>query len=492
MRQLLRSIVLVSLSTMGITGVSILRNKLLAVMLGPGGVGLVAQILGLQMFAVGVVPLGMQTGALRYIARYRAQDPELLARFVATSARLFMWLSLAGTALCLVFLRPITAWAMESTVYAVLVIPPLLGIPFLVQTQMWLTFVQAGLDIKSYSRALIITSILGFIVLVPLVLVWRLKGASIHLFLFAVFGYFVARWHANRAMTPELRRQIASARFDWSSTRDLSRFGLANLLPFALTLGFPFVIRAQIVHDMGLTANGIYQALFAISTQYLAVPLNAMTTYSFPRISQLTDLDEINKEVNNAIHLALLFTVVGVLGILLTRDLAIRILFSDKFMAAAVLFPVQMVGDVIKAVSFGIQLPLLPQERYRARNVMAVIQYAVFAAVFFMVPARDRLQGAIWAHTVSWAVHLAIHYVYLRRVNGFRFTRENLKLLTTSLVAVCAVAAMPFPDLRWRFAGAGVTLLWIVLSVRREDVMIAYADMRAKVDARIAAGRERT
>jgi O-antigen/teichoic acid export membrane protein len=141
-----------------------------------------------------------------------------------------------------------------------MLIPPILGIPFLVQSQAWLIYVQAGRDMRSYSRALMLTSVLGLVVLAPLVLIWGIKGAAIHLFLFAVLSWAVARWTALRVMGAETRRSMDSAPFDLAALVDLFRFSAANLPPVVLTIVFPFVLRAQIVRDAGLAQNGIYQA----------------------------------------------------------------------------------------------------------------------------------------------------------------------------------------------------------------------------------------
>ncbi len=490
MRALLRSVFLIGTSTIANTAVAVLRNKLLAEVLGPTGIGLFAQLFGLQSLAAGVVPLGLQTGALRYVALYRKEDRERLVSFVATAARLFLWLSLIATALCLVWLKPLTVWATGDPIYMVMLVAPVLGIPFLVQSQTWLMFVQAGLEIRSYSRAIMITSIGGLAVLAPLVLIWRLKGASIHLLVFAVLGWAVARWTADRTMDREMRQAIARAPFDRTVVTSLWRFGAANFVPFVLTMAFPFVLRAQIVHDCGLTRNGIFQALFAISMQYLAIPLNAMTAYSFPRISQLREVAAINQEVNNATRVAVLFSAAGILAILLSRDVVIHLLFSSRFLDALPLFPVQLVGDLVKAVSFAIQLPLLPQERHRARNIMSLIHYGTFAAIFFGVPAEQRLWGAVWGHTVSWSVHLGMHVIYLRRVNGFRFTRDNLRLLATSFAAVIAVAALPFPDWRWRLVGAGIALLWAATSITPLEIAQIKAAVRARLRTASVPGQE--
>ena len=75
----------------------------------------------------------------------------------------------------------------------------------------------------------------------------------------------------------------------------------------------------------------------------------------------------------------------------------------------------------MKAVCYAIQLPMLPQERFRARNIMTFAQCAVFAGVFFGVPAGERLWGAVWGHTASWACHLVMLLICPHRVNRFHF-----------------------------------------------------------------------
>jgi PST family polysaccharide transporter len=397
-------------------------------------------------------------------------------------------LSLAATLSCLAFVRPLTAWAVDSPVHLWLMVPAMLGIPFLVQSQTWLTFVQAGLDLRAYSRALVTTAALGLLAMIPLVLVWGLRGAAVHLLVLALLGYLVARREAHRAMDAPARDTMRAAPFDTQVARQLFRFGAANLLPFALTLAFPFVVRVQIVRDLGLTQNGIYQALLAISVQFLTVPLNAMTAYSFPKISQLQDRDAINREVNNAVRAAVLFSCAGILVILLGRDVAVRLLFSDRFLDAVPLFPVQLCGDLLKAVGFAVQLPLLPQERYRARNIMALVHYGTFAAIVFAVPPHLRLWGAVWGHTLSWGVHAVMHVIYLRRTSGFRFTPANLRLLVLSLVAAVAVAALPFPDVGWRLVGVGVAVAWALLSVQRREIRHALDAVRARLEAAGASG----
>ena len=154
---------------------------------------------------------------------------------------------------------------------------------------------------------------------------------------------------------------------------------------------------------------------------------------------------------------------------LLARDVAVRVLFSDEFLPAIALFPLQMVGDLFRSVAMTIQLPLLQQERFRARNIQHLLQYGVFVAVFYLTPASDRLMGVVRAHVVSWAFTLVMCYVYTNWLNGYKFDRDNWRLLITGTAAVVAVACLPFPDPQWRLVGSGIAAVWTLTAMSGDD-----------------------
>lgn len=446
-----------------------LRNKILALILGPTGVGLFAQLQTVQTFTSSVVPMGMQTGALKYLAQYRASKPELLPRYVATATRTFLVLSAITVAFCLIFVKQLAAFALDDPRSYLYLIPPLLGVPFLIQTQVWLTYLQAGLEVKAYSKALVLTSLVSLPVAVPIILIWGQTGAAFHLLIVAILGYFIARVYAVKATDDRMLSEMKNAKTDPRAIWDLVRFGSANLPVFALTLGIPFLVRTQIIRDLGLTANGFYQVVFAISAHYLMMPLIAIGTYILPKVSQLSEPDAINKEINGATKLALLLCTASILIVLLARHLIIELLYSRKFLPAATLLPWQMVGDFFRAVAYVVQTPLLPQERFRARNIYHIVQYAVFLAVFYLAPPQSRLQGAVFAYAVGWAIALVMTYFYTRWLNGFGFDRNNWYLFLLSTTAILTVASIQICVPRLHNIVYLVSVAWIAIAIKPNE-----------------------
>jgi len=470
MRRLLRAVLVMMTSQVAVAVVGILRNKLLAVLLGPAGVGLFAQLQTLQNFLANGVPMGMQLGALKYIAAHRVKDQDQLPITVSTAAKTFAVLSLLTVAACLIFAKPLAAWIMSDASLYVYAIPAIVGVPFLIQTQLWQNYLRAGLEMKEYSATLVITSLVGLPIVIPLVVFWRQAGAASHLLIIAIVGYFVAKSLASRSMGPQLTSDLKHAGFDVSTLRNLIRFAVGNLPVFAIDLAVPFLIRVQIIRDLGLTANGIYQAAFAISSQYLSMPLNAIGAYVFPRISQLTDNKDINSEINSALKISLLFCTSGILLALLCRDVFVSVLFSSKFLPAVALMGWQLIGDYFKSITIVLQYPMLPQERFRARVVINLLRNALFLTVFYLPSAELRLEGAVWAHASSWLFECVTIYLYTNRTNGFTISRRNKFLLATSTAAVALLAYCSVTDPMWRIIGAAALALWATTSLSREDL----------------------
>ncbi len=458
------------------------RNKILAVILGPEGVGLFAQLQNVQNLAANAVPMGMQVGATRYFARVRALEPELLPSYIKTYARTLILLSIITVVFCLIFIKQLASWALSDINLFFYLIPAVLGVPFLIQSQVWFTYLQASLETKAYSKALVATAIAGFIIAVPLVYFWKQTGAAIHLLIFAAIGYLITRFYAISKMSPELKIEIRKSRFDSSLLVKLTRFGVANIPSFAFYLLIPFIVRTKIIADLGLAANGIFQAAYAICNQQMAVLLNALTIHTIPKLSQLTNVNEINSEVNKNLKVALLINTPVILFALLTSDFLVNLLFSKDFSAATKLFPLILAGHYFRSISYALAGPMLPMERFRARNIQCVAQYAVFLIIFYSVKPQMRLYGAAAAEVGLWSFCAITTYFYFKWLNNFYIENGNWRPLIASTMAIGITAFIPMESIPWRLAGFGISIIWAVTALSPKE----YAKLRETLRNKIA------
>jgi O-antigen/teichoic acid export membrane protein len=168
--------------------------------------------------------------------------------------------------------------------------------------------------------------------------------------------------------------------------------------------------------------------------------------------------------------------------VLLASSMLVRALFSQKFVAAIGLFPWQMAGDYCRFITFAIAAPIVPQERFLARNLLAVAQYGVYLTAFYILLPRFGLHGVVAANFANWSFALTSIYLYLRRVNGFRFDRGNLRLLVTSAAALFAIImTLRMHGVWWRLAGWGILGLWVATAPTRDDRAKLMDTLRARL-----------
>src|SRR5665213_2035233 len=99
--------------------IGLLRTKVLAVLLGPAGVGLVSLYRGLQTTASGVATMGLDTVGTRQIAEANARED---ARALAVARRALFWatlvLGITGAAVVWCFRSLLARIVLGSTAHA--------------------------------------------------------------------------------------------------------------------------------------------------------------------------------------------------------------------------------------------------------------------------------------------------------------------------------------------------------------------------------------
>lgn len=484
--------------------VALVRNKLLAVLLGPAGVGVFAQLFQVQSLVAEISPLGTQTGAIRYIAKYGSEkNPEFRpGQMLAAAFKMMLLLATLGVVVCLILVRNIAAWTLNDPARYALLIPAIVGVPFLLLSRVWLLYLQARIEVKLYAKATVASSLLGLLILIPLVLTLRLRGAAVHLLVFAVLSYLVAVRFAGLRLSPQDREDLRSCEMPWPLYRELLRYGFVSFVTAMAMFLTPLIVRSLIVHKIGESANGIYQAVAAISSQYMAIAYQSMVSYSLPKISQLKGADEVNTEVNNTVRAMLLFCTAGIGLILLTRTLVVPILFSEKFLPAVSLIPVQLIGDLFLAVGVALGQALLPREHFRARILIDVLRWGSFVALFVLLQNHSRfaawaagygmkqvlamriplylpeaemrgvvgvLMTAVVAYAIGQCLSMVAAYFAQRHYDGYALSAANKRTGLASLVAVGAMAFMP-AYMWWYYpACVGIMALWATAVISKDE-----------------------
>jgi len=494
MRKLVTSTALVGTSSLFGVLAAVIRNKLLAVFVGAAGVGLPAQIGNFLNALSALASLGIGVGMARYVVEYSSRSDYSALGKLRRSGVIVSWVG-SGVAVIvawifskkiaiLLFGGPELAWAVAASVLAV---------PLLVQVSFHLAIMQGLKEMRQYAVANALASALGLVVLFPLVYFLRFSGAVIHLVAAGILSYFVVHLMSQRVSMPYFKK--SEARFDTKMTRELLAYGASSLAVgtfYSLNL---LAIRSVIMHRLGANANGLYQVAVGISFQYLMLILNSISTYAFPRLSELKEKDSIVNELRGSVRLSILLVTGCASLLLLARQWLIPLLFTREFIVARNLLPVQFIADFLRAIAWMVGIWLLPQGRLRVWVGFDLVTNVALFGAFFLLLGRMGNMGELAllaapiAHCFGYLLHCIINYGYSRRSIGFSFGGPLRKLLLRSflLIAVCGI--IPSGSIPLSLVGLALVVLWARFSVSIDEARAGLAIARERL-GRLGIGRK--
>lgn len=466
---MLKATAIISSSTVVVTLLNLVRVKIVAVLLGPAGLAILAQLNQFVMTAGNLASFGMAPGTVRFTSTYAASSPERLAAFLRT-----MLVGVGGGAilllgLSLVLHRPLAQWLLQDNAYAPLLIFAILAIPaqaFFVNLR---AAINGFLEISTYARVGILAALANVLFLVPLVYFYQLPGAAVHVLLLACISFAVALFEFLRIRR---KRGLSGqrSRFIWSELVELLKYGGTSLAAGATVDVAMLGVRALLIRDLSEIDAGLFQAAFVLSAQAITIVIDGICTYAYPRISELKGVDEAVAESNAAIRLALLIVTPLIVAVYLFRDQLFLLLYSEAFLLASTIIAWQLLGNFIKAVSSTMGVLLLPYRKLRAFLVVESGYGVIFFFAVLLLLPHAGLQAATIGYALGYLFHLVAIFWYVRRHLGFRLQRRNLRLLLQSAALVLLVLfVLPAATVSQWLLVALLCGLWLVFSLEKGE-----------------------
>lgn len=446
-RGLVRSMLVIGSAQSISIVISIVRMKLLAVMLGPAGIGLLSLYQNLQQMAVGVAGLGLGSSGVRQLAAARGEDAILsrvrrvllLANAVqGTIAMVIVWL----------FREPLAVWLLDDAQRArevgLVGVAVLLSLLAASQTAL----LQGLRRIGDLGRVTVLGALAGTIV--GLFAVWLLgQEGLIWLVLaqpLALVG--VALFYVRRLPRPaNVPLPMAEIWVHWKPMAELGAVFMLGGLATTATLLF---VRSRITHEMGLDAAGQFAAAWGITMTYVGFLLSAMSADYFPRLTEMiSDKAAATQLMNDQAQLGLAIGGPVLLLLIGLAPWAITLLYSAEFEDAVTLLQWQTVGNVFKLASWALSFSIVAAARSGTFLMMEQSFNVVYlVAILALLPVIG-LPITGMAFVAGYAVYLATVYILARRLVGFHWQKMSLQLLSlhTLLAGGLLLLALSGPPL---------------------------------------------
>ncbi len=420
--------------------ISILRMKVLALLLGPTGVGLLSIYNSLQGMVSTAAGLGMGSSGVRQIASVKGEEQALsrvrrvlLAAHLAqgTLAMLGVWLLRA----------PIAEWLFGDRSYATEVgligLAILLGLLATAQTAL----LQGMRRIGDLGRVTVLSALVGTVA--GLAAVWFYGQAGLVWFVVVqpLATLLVALRYTRRLPQPTAPRP--SAVEIWEVWKPMATLGAAFMLGGLAATATLLLVRSRITQELGLDAAGQFAAAWGITMTYVGFLLGAMAADYYPRLTEvINDRAAATRLMNDQAQLGL---AIGGPVLLLLIGLApwvITLLYSAEFGPAAELLQWQTVGNVFKLASWALGFAFVAAARSKTFLLVQINFNVIFLLILWPGLTYFGLVAAGPAFMIAYILHFGLLNILAHTMQGFRWQALSLWLLALHVTLSVALLAL--------------------------------------------------
>lgn len=453
-RRILKSSSIIGGASVANILISLGRTKVLAVLLGPAGIGLVSLYRALLTTGTTMATFGLDIVGTRQIAEADAERNDR-ALAVARRAIFFSTVALAclGGLVMWIFRAFIARRVLGSVADAHVVGWLALGVALSVGAASMAALIQGMRHIGDIARVTIYGAIANTVFGILLVWRWGAPAIVFYVLVNPIANFLFGWWYVARLPKPSAHViPLGEMTAQWKM---LFVVGLPFMGGALATALIQLWIRVDVARVLGAHALGQFQASWTITTQYITLVLGAMAADYYPRLTGvIKDSAAATRLVNEQTEIALLLSAPIFLAMMGLAPWVLRILYTAQFAPAVVVLRWQVLSDVLKVASWPLGFILLAAGDGKAFFWTETAALLVMAGTISALLRPFGLEIAGAAFLICYVFYLPVVYWLARVRIGFTWSGHVARLLTVTFIATAAVGLLA-AESRWGGVLAG-------------------------------------
>jgi PST family polysaccharide transporter len=413
--------------------VGIIRNKVVAVLLGAEGVGIIGILSNAVSLLQTCAGLGISQSAVRDISEANGcENKTQFSRIISLTNRVILFTCLLGCLVTIVLSPFLSEWTFgdKSYSFAYLWLALVVGLNILSEGQF--AILKGMRQLRALARASMIGSIVGLVTSVPLYYFLGKSGIVPSIIISAISAVFFSNYFVRKI---KYNKTNLSFKEIYKEASPMVKMGAALMFVDFLSLFFELVIASYMRSHGGLEVVGYYRAGTTIITSYFGIVLTAMTTDYYPRISAIHyDNTKLEVEVNrqSEVGLILIFPI-AVLFVFLS-PLIIQLLYSKEFLQTISYTDYAMLGTILVVCSNNMGMILLAKQAAKIFTVYSFTHRILFVPIYIVFYNLYGLTGL----GISYMLNIVVQFLAYGLINRFKYKIKLKRRLNVQLIIVLA------------------------------------------------------
>lgn len=408
--------------------INIVKQKFIAILLGPTGMGISGLFLSATNFVESFTAMGLSTSAVKNVAEAASTgDGHRVNRVVATLRKLVWITGLLGTVVVIVLSPVLSKSSFGNYDYTIPFVFLSITLLFHQLSAGQSVLLQGLRRLRHLALSGVLGSLFGLLFSVPIYYFFGVKGIVPTLILDSVTTVMLT-WYFARKIPIDCPPMTFKETI--LEGKNMLGMGLSMSLTNILTLGIAYLLRVFIAREGGTDQVGLYTAGFAIVNTYIGMVFTAMSTDYYPRLSSVNkDNIKCRELINQQAEIATLLVAPLALVFILFAPLIIKVLYSDAFLGVVSFMQLCMMGMLFKAGSWSISFVFLAKSDMRQFIINEVLIKVINVPMYLLSYKYYGLFGMGVAYIINYFIYMLLVFVVSKRKFDFAFSIDYKKNL---------------------------------------------------------------
>lgn len=454
---------------------SIIRSKVIAILLGPTGMGIAGLLTATTGLVAGFTNFGLGTSAVRDIASaHETADIEKISKTVTVFRKLVWITGLLGMVLTIIFSNFLSQLTFGNEEYAWGFVWLSVTLLFNQLTSGQDVLLQGMRKLNYLAKANVFGSLAGLLISVPIYYFYKLDGIIPALVITSISTLGITWFFVKNIKIDTLKITYKET---FQDGKEMLKLGFFLSISSIIILGASYIVRIYISNVGGITDVGLYNAGFAIITTYVGLVFTAMATDYYPRLASVSD-DNLKcaNLINQQSEIAILILAPVLCVFLIFIDWVVVILYSAQFIAVNGMIHYAALGMFFKAVGWSIGFLPLAKGDSKAFFWNELI-FNFYLMLFNILGYKYfGLNGLGISFLIGYILYVGQMYIFARNKYQFFFEKDFFKIFLIQfglgISSFCIIKFIIFPY-NYIF-GVIVILLTITFTIKEMDKRIGF------------------
>ena len=450
--------------------IGLVRNKLVALILGPGGIGLMSLFNSAIALLSNATNLGIATSSVKTLSElYEKGNEEQVKRHVRVIRQWALATAFIGFFAC-ALAGPLLnnfsfSWG-NHVKHFVLLAPT---VAMLAITGGETAILKSARRLRNLAKVSVWNVFLALVFTTPIIYFYGQKGIipTITLITFTQMLLTIRYSHRVFPWSFHFERSL------WGEGLPMIRLGIAFVVAGIFGSGADFLIRASLNNIASLNMLGLYNAGFMMSVTYAGMVFTSMETDYYPRLAAVGhDVLQMSNTVNHQVEVSLLMISPLLVAFSIGAPIIVQLLYSKEFLDVVPMIQITVLAMYLRAMKLPVAyLTLAKGDSWsylflEAYSAVVMVIAVVGGYMLFGLPGTGAgllVTGLIDIIVVNIFTRYKYHYKVSSTV--FRFAKYQLPIALAVYAITCWLHG-------WLYWASGIVMgllsLWISFRLFRQ------------------------